>query len=89
MEAWRSFLPRALAGIHAVADADVVTFERAAEGRMAGGGERAIETEIDAGAREVRAEGIGGFERRETRVAVRTYANLISYITAAPMPRAI
>ena len=48
---------------------------------MAGGGERAIETEIDAGAREVRAEGIGGFERRETRVAVRIYANLILYIT--------
>jgi len=48
---------------------------------MAGGGERAIETKIDAGAREVRAERIGGFERRETRVAVRIYANLISYIT--------
>jgi len=48
---------------------------------MAGGGEGAIEAKIDAGAGEVRAERIGGFERRETRVAVRPYANLISYIT--------
>jgi len=49
---------------------------------MADGREIAIETEIDARAREMRAERLGGFEGREPRVAVRAYANLISYINS-------
>jgi hypothetical protein len=59
--------------------------ERGAAGRR----EPGVEVKTDAGAREVRAERVGALERRKPRENVRPYVNLISYITAAPVPRAI
>jgi hypothetical protein len=49
------------------------------------GRELRIKVEMDTGALEVRAEGIRGLERRETRVGIGADANLISYIKPVPL----